>query len=243
MATISFLGLSVILATLTLMTSAPFEELQCDHTRRRSSTGKISLASGIGSSSFDPDQEKMMITIGSVSIHDGQKIRVKRIIPYNNHSFLPNDIGIIELEEDLSFSKDIRPICLSGKHQVGDPDKNVVITGWGDITGYGAYPNTLREGTARVVKDEKCERYGADYTPETLICIGSHSGTAPWRGDSGGPALLHEGKRWTQIGITSYGMAHKDGSADLTWPSVYARISHFCDWIAENTNNEAKCDD
>ncbi|KAI1711344.1 trypsin domain-containing protein [Ditylenchus destructor] len=274
MATISLLSLC-LLATLSVVTSTPFEEVLCgtsdypgDHAGERIIHGAVvpqgkypwlaqldptGCTATILSRRFvltathcvlehDPDKEKVTITVGSVNKHDGQKIRVKRVVPYE-HSVNPNDIAIIELEEELSFSKDIRPICLSGKHQVGDPDKNVVITGWGEITGYGDDPDVLHEGTARILSDAMCKGYKSMYTPETLICMGSHNGTAPWHGDSGGPALLHEGKRWTQIGITSYGMAHEDGSADLAWPSAYTRISHFCDWIAENTNNEAKCDD
>ncbi|KAI1715113.1 trypsin domain-containing protein [Ditylenchus destructor] len=64
-----------------------------------------------------PDDYQMIATVGSVNKSEGQKIGVKRMIPHDNHSVDPNDIGIIELEEELNFTKDIRPICLSGKQQ------------------------------------------------------------------------------------------------------------------------------
>ncbi|KAI1690482.1 trypsin domain-containing protein [Ditylenchus destructor] len=141
MASILFLGLCF--ATLSLVTSAPFEEIIHGAVVPQ---GKYPCS----------EAKKMTITVGSVDKRNGQKIRVKRSTPYD-HSVLPNDIAIIELEEELNFTKDIRPICLSGKQQVGDPDKNVVITGWGEIKGYGENVDLLHEGTARIVNDEKCE--------------------------------------------------------------------------------------
>ncbi|KAI1704039.1 trypsin domain-containing protein [Ditylenchus destructor] len=190
------------------------------------------------------DPSIITVVVGSVNKREGQRFKIKRAIHHKKFRFPSpkdigalHDIGLLELEEPLNFTKNIRRVCLSSKRQEGDPKKNVVITGWGDITGGETIPDVLREGTARVTNDKICQTNYGDYESD-MICIASHNHTMSYRGDSGGPALVKENGRWTKIGICSYGK----GRVTFKIPSIYARVSSFCDWIAENSNNEVKCD-
>lgn len=57
-----------------------------------------------------------------------------------------------------------------------------------------------------------------------------------WRrvpqGDSGGPLVAQRADgRWTQVGITSYGL----GCARPDTPGVYMRVAHYLPWIEKTT--------
>ncbi|KAI1696056.1 trypsin domain-containing protein [Ditylenchus destructor] len=190
------------------------------------------------------DVSMLTVVVGSVNKTKGQELKVKNAIHHKNFVFpspkdegILHDIGLLELEEPLNFTKNIRRVCLSGKHQEGDPKKKVVITGWGDITGQDTRPTVLREGTARVADDKTCQKTYLDYDAY-MICIASRNNTMAFHGDSGGPAMVRENGRWTEVGITSYGR----NEVDFDIPNIYARVSSFCNWIAKKTNNEVKCD-
>ncbi|KAI1690970.1 trypsin domain-containing protein [Ditylenchus destructor] len=190
---------------------------------------------------FKPDE--YTVKVGSVDKRKGLKLQPKRLILHEKYAKTPRkvstyDIGLIELSEELTYSTDVRPICLSAVHQEADSEKNVVISGWGDRTGERDMPNELLEGSVRVVEDKVCGSTDEYYDPGPMICLASHNHTQTFSGDSGGPAMVQREGRWTQIGITSYGARYP--SEDN--PNVDARVSQFCGWIAEKTDNEVRCD-
>ncbi|KAI1702725.1 trypsin domain-containing protein [Ditylenchus destructor] len=110
------------------------------------------------------DHTKMSVVVGSVNKLEGKKLKIRRLIPHEKYlAVLPGggvtyDVGLIELEEELSYSKDVRRICLSAKNQEALKNKIVTTAGWGDIYGNSTFPARLREGTERVVSDAKCQK-------------------------------------------------------------------------------------
>ena len=62
------------------------------------------------------------------------------------------------------------------------------------------------------------------------------SGSDSCSGDSGGGLYHWKGGRPRLIGVVSrgYGSGDKDGCAELNFPGIYTRITHFLKWIHEN---------
>ncbi|MFI6376985.1 S1 family serine peptidase [Streptomyces sp. NPDC050546] len=97
------------------------------------------------------------------------------------------------------------------------------VYGWGDISGAGEYPNSLRAARVRVLSDERCEDAypgGSDgtYEAESMLCAGEREGGRDaCQGDSGGP-LVAKGRL---IGLVSWGI----GCGRAGSPGVYMRVS------------------
>jgi len=49
------------------------------------------------------------------------------------------------------------------------------------------------------------------------------------QGDSGGPLVCHDGERWIEYGLVSFGPGR--GCAAENRPTVYARVSAYINWI------------
>ncbi|MEG8279575.1 S1 family peptidase [Streptomyces sp. AHA2] len=99
------------------------------------------------------------------------------------------------------------------------------VYGWGDVSGAGEYPSSLRAAPVRVLADAVCEEAypgGADgtYDARTMLCAGEvDGGRDACQGDSGGP-LVAQGRL---IGLVSWGI----GCGRAGNPGVYMRVSEI----------------
>ncbi|KAI1729561.1 trypsin domain-containing protein [Ditylenchus destructor] len=174
------------------------------------------------------DTQKQKVIVGSVDItsSEAKSVGVKRIVFHKQWDLqtISNDIGLIELSDSLNYTDSIREVCLSRKIVAEDHlSAQVVSIGWG-LTERGKEPNILQQGSAIIAEPALCRNEYQQYN-------------VTQQGDSGGPVLFRssESKSWFELGILSY------GSKDSERWDVYARVSHYCDWIAENSNNEVQC--
>ena len=53
-----------------------------------------------------------------------------------------------------------------------------------------------------------------------------------FQGDSGGPLVLRNGRKFTLIGVVSFGSS---AGCAVGHPSGYARVTYFRDWIESHT--------
>merc|ERR1712226_1041307 len=151
----------------------------------------------------------------------GKVINVKKATmhPDYNKKTMDNDIAVLELSEELTFTDKVKPACLPSSASKDYSGTASTISGWGGTIGYGP-------------KDEKCTR--------VLRTRSDPSGTAKsnikmcaWakdtdtcQGDSGGPLTVPENGKYTLVGVVSYGW----GCASDT-PGIYARVQGFLPWI------------
>lgn len=152
---------------------------------------------------------------------------------YNVYHETNNDIGLLFLDQGLLFGPRIRAIALPSRFADTPNNVNATISGWGTLTsGANTLPQNLQSVSVPIVEHLTCvEAYGTYVNPavitETMLCAGilETGGVDSCQGDSGGPLVVNNQLH----GIVSWGY----GCALPGLPGVYARTSHFIDWIED----------
>merc|ERR1712168_70086 len=151
---------------------------------------------------------------------------------YRYASGFPNDIALLHLSEDADLSSPyIAAVAMADKDEDFAGNPNCYITGWGRLYGYGPSPDVLQEANINVYSQSYCEQYWGSSIGDYHTCVGEQYTSGACNGDSGGPMVCKVRGEWKLAGSTSWGRS----GCSTSYPSVYARISYFRDWIAENT--------
>lgn len=162
------------------------------------------------------------------------------IHPMYSKRRLNYDIALLKLEESVTYTNFLRPICLplppAGEQTISYENEDVEIVGWGK-TETGEHSEVKLLAHLKVRDINKCGlRRG---TNENQICAKGAKGTDSCNGDSGGPLMLvqsHNGKiAYYLIGVISFGSGGECG--DTQTNGIYMRVVNFMDWIAKNTQN------
>ena len=148
---------------------------------------------------------------------------------------LTDDIALFKLEKPIDFSVDkhLVPICLA--NQSTNVENMVCSTsGWGSTHLGGQAPDTLQTIDLKIVPQKECTDDYKDFqvhvTPGMICAGGQEEGKGPCHGDSGGPLVCKQNDQWVQVGITSW----TKPCAHAKYPTVYARVGEFVDWIKKN---------
>ncbi|XP_037298546.1 trypsin-1 isoform X2 [Manduca sexta] len=161
--------------------------------------------------------------------------KIKRVVRHRGFDMrtLYNDVAVLTLDQPVTFTKNIRPICLaSGGRQYSGQTATVI--GWGSLRESGPQPSVLQEVSIPVWSNAECRlKYGAAAPGgivESMICAGKASMDS-CSGDSGGPLMVNEGGIWNQVGVVSWGIGCGKGQ----YPGVYTRVTSFLPWIQKNS--------
>ncbi|XP_073978731.1 clotting factor G beta subunit-like isoform X2 [Rhodnius prolixus] len=165
----------------------------------------------------------------------------RMIIEHHNHPqyrepAVYHDIAIYKLNNDVSMTDWVSPICLHTSSEY--PGSEVIVTGWGRTDFVSETSPVLMEVEIGLYNDSECKKLmdktGGNKLPRgidsrIMICAGvSQGGKDACSGDSGGPLIIQTSKcSKLQIGITSIG---RDCGLPNS-PGVYTRISHYIPWI------------
>lgn len=158
---------------------------------------------------------------------------------YNKDSInKQNDIAIIKLAEDVTFSKYVKPICLPFNQDIaGLPveDEEFTVTGWGQTEKEIVSRLQLHveiNGKSNDVCNEVFGKANVTLT-ENHLCVGGDAGRDSCKGDSGGPLLRLVATNWYQVGVVSFG-AKRCGSEGF--PGIYTNVAKYLDWISDVVN-------
>merc|ERR1712212_849781 len=119
-----------------------------------------------------------------------------------NSASVDNDIAILKLSKDLTFSDKIKPV---------DQPRQCA----------------LKEAIVDILKpsSKKCSDFLGDSSSTTRLCAWG-KGKDACQGDSGGPLTVTENGKYVLLGVVSYG----SGCATEN-PGVYARVQGFLPWM------------
>jgi len=154
---------------------------------------------------------------------------------------LENDIMLLRLDKDVSFTDRIHPACLpkdiSQKYDSGE----VFVAGWGKIQDRGRMSQVLKKTTIQLfpLENRMCkntaEKYFTKEMPKSQLCAYGQD-TDSCAGDSGGPLIKMENGRYTVIGLVSYGYI----CASRNHAGIYTRVTSFMKWI-KNVVKDGQC--
>ncbi|XP_004764376.1 transmembrane protease serine 11B-like [Mustela nigripes] len=163
--------------------------------------------------------------------------KVQNIIFHENYSSpgVYNDIALVQLAEEISFTKYVRRICLPEAKMKLSENASVVVTGWGTLYMNGPLPVKLQQASLKIIDNEVCNAPHAlsGTVTDKMLCAGFMSGKADaCQNDSGGPLAYPNSRNiWHLVGIVSWG----DGCAEKNKPGVYTRVTAYRDWITSKT--------
>uniref|UniRef100_A0A224XQK8 Putative trypsin-like serine protease n=1 Tax=Panstrongylus lignarius TaxID=156445 RepID=A0A224XQK8_9HEMI len=159
------------------------------------------------------------------------KIDVKYFVKHSQFSLnsLQYDIAIAILKQEISFNRDVGPVCMpSKKPDLGN--QYIKALGWGVIDpDTKISSNVLREVNLKVINTETCSKSYNEMrlNSRSQFCTYAKKKDT-CQGDSGGPLLWldPELNRYTEIGIVSYGKKCATNA-----PGVNTDVYYFIDWI------------
>ncbi|XP_034527889.1 transmembrane protease serine 11A [Ailuropoda melanoleuca] len=165
------------------------------------------------------------------------KRNVRRIIVHERYRSPAReyDIAVVQFSPRITFTDDIRRVCLPEASAVFQPNSTAYITGFGALFYGGESQNNLREAKLKIISDDVCKQphvYGHDIK-SGMFCAGYLEGIYDaCRGDSGGPLVVKDLKdTWYLIGIVSWG----DNCGQKNKPGVYTKVVYYRNWITSKT--------
>uniref|UniRef100_A0AAQ4QC14 Transmembrane serine protease 15 n=1 Tax=Gasterosteus aculeatus aculeatus TaxID=481459 RepID=A0AAQ4QC14_GASAC len=147
------------------------------------------------------------------------------------------DIAMMHLQQPISFSQFIQPLCLPAEGQEFTAGTRCLIAGWGQTSEQGDLPDVLQETNVALLVQDQCQHQLPEYNiTSSMLCAGHpEGGVDSCKGDSGGPLIYEDNGHWILIGVTSFGI----GCGRPQRPGVYTRVSAFSSWIAQTRRSSS----
>ncbi|XP_042141354.2 transmembrane protease serine 11A [Peromyscus maniculatus bairdii] len=162
---------------------------------------------------------------------------VRRIIMHERYRppARDHDIALVQFSPKVTYSDEVRRICLPEASASFPPNSTFFITGFGALYYTGESQNELREARVELISNDVCKQpqvYGNDIK-RGMFCAGYLEGKYDaCRGDSGGPLVVKDNKdTWYLLGIVSWG----DNCGQKNKPGVYTQVTYYRHWIASRT--------
>ncbi|CAB3378585.1 Hypothetical predicted protein [Cloeon dipterum] len=180
--------------------------------------------------------EYLGVTAGSINIYEGDFHSIMGIIIHDDFDSQTgeNDIAIMEVHPPFVFGPNIRAAPLPA-FGAKDPAVGTVATiiGWGETKSGGPMSYLLLEAQIEIRNHTMCrEVYAAVKNvifPSQICANDAVGGKGTCNGDSGGPLFIDG----VLVGVAS----HIQDCDVIRYPSVFARVSYYRDWIRTYTGS------
>merc|ERR1711915_1040786 len=184
------------------------------------------------------------VTLGCTNVREAtssSKFQAARIIPhsYYNERTLKNDIALLKLGRDITFSYKIKPACLPNSY-TNYQNKLATISGFGTIGYKLKSSDTIKKSSVWTVgiNHSTCSPKFHGLDSKTQMCA-YELGTDTCQGDSGGPLVVNENGKNIVVGVVSFG--HK--CAVRNYAGVYTRVTGYLRWIqGYMSNSDWQCE-
>ena len=187
------------------------------------------------------NQLSIKVGVTNQTLPTQQPAQIAQVIihPNYNGATFENDIALIRLQTPLTYNASVQPIqyanpCNLPAELVEEFDI-AMLTGWGRTCNGCPPANILRRVDMPIISNANANQINSTRPNGTLTVTDNMIaffqpglGAAP--GDSGGPAVVFNGTTPVLIGASSWGYSPKD-----QFPTIYARVSRYADWINQNT--------
>jgi len=143
---------------------------------------------------------------------------------------MDNDIAVVQLDSEVSFNDNMKPVCLPPKEMKFRSNTMCTVTGFGAIREGGPQATTLMKADVPLVGNRKCSKFYNSRISNLKICAGYDRGSIDsCQGDSGGPLVCPKNGKAYLAGVVSYGI----GCARPKLPGVYANVRNLLDFIED----------
>ncbi|XP_052780952.1 uncharacterized protein LOC128217682 isoform X2 [Mya arenaria] len=207
-----------------------------------------------GKEKFMPKNVKLNFASNRCTTSNDMKTFKRYIIheDFNKTALFDSDIALIELDEPLEYSSNIRPACLQDSTYINRrllEDRRTSLS-WGRVVGCGRQgsrgssnlPENFQSLYMPYVKREDCiynlngSRFQVILT-NNMFCAGKLNRDVGdvCAGDAGGGLLMevHGEFRWVLTGIVSFGIGGCDNPHSY---SMFTNVGNFYEWIIEHTH-------
>ncbi|XP_037741762.1 granzyme M isoform X2 [Chelonia mydas] len=185
----------------------------------------------------DPCKDSIRVVVG---LHWRKAVRNARVQvftvaefvrhPSYNNETMVHDIMLLKLDRNVAWNKETSLLPLSKKKPA--PGTLCSVAGWGIFRQNSKCSPVLRELDVKVMDSRMCNnsRYWHGEVTGTMMCIeGLERGSAPCKGDSGGPVVC--GKKAEVAGVLSF---TGKSCVDVFKPAVATAVFKYKKWIKKN---------
>ncbi|XP_024867062.1 venom serine protease 34-like [Temnothorax curvispinosus] len=193
----------------------------------------------------DRQTNNVGVLVGDHDLSTGADTNASRIYtvsrfyvhPFYNDASLENDIAIVMLNSDISFSEEVGPVCLPFQHRSDSfAGSYVDLLGWGTTQWTGMKSKTLQKVTVTVITYRECRRQYPNVSYSQLCTYAEGKDACQF--DSGGPDLWQNPttKREVLVGVISSGIGCASDK-----PGINTRVGTYIDWILAVTPGTDYC--
>lgn len=146
-----------------------------------------------------------------------------------------HDVALVKLAPSASLDKNHIWTVKMAPNDNYDYTLSVLcsFSGWGQRSAGGNLANELQGAAVNVMLNTECKLFWGSQISDTDVCVTDKESqqTSACNGDSGNPLVCIRDGRWHLVGVTSL----FSPSCDPAFPSVFARMSYFRDWVKKVT--------